>query len=90
MPDTTMSSDGKGFVTLQTNVTFDTPKAYYQDDRPLVDRRHIENEVRVLRWANDHFGGLRRKDIHDKKKKFPFSAIFPGIGKLFGSIKAHQ
>jgi general secretion pathway protein D len=80
-------SDGKGFVTLQTNVTFDTTKHHNQDDRPLVDRRHIENEVRVLDGQTVILGGLRRKSSQDNEDKIPFLGDIPGLGKLFGSMK---
>lgn len=80
-------SDGKGFVTLQTNVTFDTPRHHNQDDRPLVDRRHIENEVRVLDGQTVILGGLRLKSAQDNVDKIPFLGDIPGIGKLFGSMK---
>ena len=81
------SSDGKGFVTLQTNVSFDTTKNHHNDDRPLVDRRHIENEVRVPDGQTVILGGLRRKASHDNEEKVPFLGDIPGIGKLFGSVK---
>ncbi|MBI2810777.1 MAG: type II secretion system protein GspD [Candidatus Melainabacteria bacterium] len=80
-------SEGKGFVTLQTNVTFDTTRNVNNDDRPLVDRRHIENEVRVLDGQTVILGGLRRKTSHDNEEKVPFLGDIPGIGKLFGSMR---
>ncbi len=80
-------SNGKGFVTLQTNVTFDTTKHHNQDDRPLVDRRHIENEVRVSDGQTVILGGLRRKSSQDNEDKIPFLGDIPGLGKLFGSMK---
>ncbi len=82
-----MGPDGKGFVTLQTNITFDTPQQHVHDDRPLVHRRHIENEVRVLDGQTIILGGLRRKAIMDNEEKIPFIGDIPGIGKLFGSMK---
>lgn len=82
-----MSPDGKGFVTLQTNITFDTPQHHHSDDRPLVHRRHIENEVRVLDGQTIILGGLRRKSTIDNEEKVPFLGDIPGIGKLFGSMK---
>src|SRR5581483_4708405 len=82
-----MSPDGKGFVTLQTNITFDTPQHNHNDDRPLVHRRHIENEVRVLDGQTIILGGLRRKSTIDNEEKVPFLGDIPGIGKLFGSMK---
>ena len=78
--------DGKGFVTLQTDITFDTTKPS-QDDRPLVDKRHIQNEVRVVDGQTVILGGLRRKASLDTEEKLPFLGNLPLIGKLFGSTK---
>jgi general secretion pathway protein D len=81
------SACGKGFVTLQTDVSFDTTRKHHHDDQPLVDRRHIENEVRVPDGQTIILGGLRRKASHDEEEKVPFLGDIPGIGKLFGSVK---
>jgi general secretion pathway protein D len=83
MPD---EQEDKGSVTLQTNITFDTttPSAV---DRPRVDRRHIENEVRVLDGETVILGGLRRKSKIDREEKVPFFGDIPGIGKLFGTTQ---
>jgi len=76
--------DGKHSVTLQTNITFDTPKSD-KNDRPKVNRRHIENEVRVLDGQTIILGGLRKKSADDTTEKIPFLGEIPGIAKLFGS-----
>ena len=76
--------ENDGFITLQTNITFDTTKNS-NDDRPLVDKRHIENEVRVHDGQTIILGGLRRKSTQEKRDKVPFLGDLPGIGKLFGS-----
>lgn len=78
--------EGKGFVTLQTDITFDTTKPH-PDDRPLVDKRHIQNEVRVVDGQTIILGGLRRKASQDSQEKLPFLGEIPGLGKLFGSTK---
>jgi general secretion pathway protein D len=78
--------DEKGCVTLQTNISFDTTKPH-PDDRPLVDRRHIENEVRVVDGETIILGGLRRKSKQDHEEKIPFLGEIPGFGKLFGSTE---
>jgi len=78
--------NGKGFVTLQTNITFDTTKRS-ADNRPPVDKRHIENEVRVFDGQTVILGGLRRKSMRDQTQKVPFLGEIPGIGKLFGSTE---
>jgi general secretion pathway protein D len=76
----------KGSVTLKTNITFDTtiPSA---DDRPTIDRRNIENEVRVVDGETVIIGGLRRKIKQDKEEKIPFFGEIPGFGRLFGSTQ---
>jgi general secretion pathway protein D len=79
--------EGKGFVTLQTNVTFDMPRPSANSGRPNVDRRHIENEVRVADGETVILGGLRRKSRRDKEDRVPFLGEIPGIGKLFGATE---
>lgn len=76
--------EGRGFVTLQTNITFDTTKPS-ANERPNVDKRHIENEVRVADGQTIILGGLRKKASRDMMQKVPFLSDIPGIGKLFGS-----
>ncbi len=83
--ETTM--EGRGFVTLQTNVTFDTTRHTANNDRPDVDRRHIENEVRVSDGQTVILGGLRKKRSDDNEEKIPFLGDIPLFGKLFGSTK---
>ncbi len=79
-------SEGKGFVTMQTDITFDTTKPS-PDDRPLVDKRHIQNEVRVVDGQTVIIGGLRRKSSLDTEEKIPFLGYLPLVGRLFGSTK---
>ncbi len=81
-----LEGEEQGFVTLQTNISFDTTKPN-MDDRPLVDRRHIENEVRILDGETVILGGLRRKSRLDHEEKVPFLGYIPGIGKLFGTTQ---
>lgn len=88
--DENLSEDGAGFVTLETNITFDTPHAdpkKEEDDRPRINRRHIENEVRVVDGQTVIIGGLRKKLSRDSEEKIPFIGDIPGIGKLFGASK---
>lgn len=80
------SQQTKGAVTLQTNISFDTPR-HSADARPLVDRRHIENEVRVVDGETVIIGGLRKKTAHDNEERIPFLGEIPGLGKLFGSTE---
>lgn len=78
----------KGSVTLKTNITFDTqkPRAGHED-QPIVDRRHIENEVRIVDGETIILGGLRKKSKQDLEENIPFFGEIPGFGKLFGSTK---
>lgn len=75
-----------GFVTLQTNIQFDTQKISF-DNRPSVTRRHIENEVCIPDGETVILGGLRSKMEQDTRDKIPFLGDLPGIGKLFGAAK---
>jgi general secretion pathway protein D len=79
--------ENSGFVSLQTNLEFDTTQMSL-DDRPPVTRRHVENEVYVADGETVILGGLRRKIEEDSREKIPFLGDIPGIGKLFGSTKA--
>lgn len=85
-PEDEMDLPEKASVTLQTNISFDTPR-HNPDDRPLVERRHIENEVRVVDGETVIIGGLRRKTVQDNEEKIPFLGEIPGFGKLFGSTE---
>ena len=80
-------SEGQsGFVTLETNLEFDTTHLTH-NDRPPVNRRHIENQVCVADGETVILGGLRRKMEEDSREKIPFLGDLPGIGKLFGLTK---
>lgn len=78
------SKEEKGAITLQTDIAFDTPR-HSHDARPLVDRRHIQNEVRVVDGETVIIGGLRKKSTEDNEDRIPFLGEIPGLGKLFGS-----
>lgn len=75
-----------GYVTLHTDVSFDTTKSK-DNDKPAVTRRHIENEVRVADGQTIILGGLRRKTGEEGSEKIPFLGEIPGIGKLFGTTR---
>ena len=79
--------DEKHFVTLETNITFDTIKKNTQEDRPAVSRRHVENQVRVIDGETVILGGLREKTAEDSSSKLPFLGELPGIGKFFGDSR---
>jgi len=78
-----------GFVSLQTNLEFDTTQMTL-NDRPPVHRRHIENQVCVADGETVILGGLRKKIEEDTREKIPFLGDLPGIGKLFGSTKVRD
>lgn len=71
-------------ISLETNITFDTPRSD-KNDRPNVNRRHIQNQVRVLDGQTVVIGGLRKKTAEDSMEKIPFLGEIPGIAKLFGT-----
>jgi general secretion pathway protein D len=81
--DENAESPEEGFVMLETDITFDTPKKN-QNDRPEVARRHIKNHVRIADGHTLILGGLRRKHTQDNRESIPFLGEIPGIGKLFG------
>jgi general secretion pathway protein D len=82
--------EGPGFVSLETDLEFDTTKMISLDDRPSVTRRHIENEVRVADGETVILGGLRQRIEEDTREKIPFLGDLPGIGKLFGTARARD
>jgi len=79
--DTEESDDAK-YVTLSTDIIFDSTRPDKQD-RPDVTRRNIKNEVRVRDGETVILGGLRRKLSSGQKQMIPFLGELPGIGKLF-------
>ncbi len=79
--------EGPGFVSLKTDLEFDTTKMTSLEDRPPVTRRHIENEVRVADGETIILGGLRQRIEEDTREKIPFLGDLPGIGKLFGTTR---
>lgn len=70
------------YITLQTNLNFDTIRSSI-NDRPVVDRRNIKNEVRIADGQTLILGGLRRKDQTDEIAAVPVLGELPGFGKLF-------
>lgn len=72
------------YITLDTDITFDTTKRG-ANDRPDVTRRHIKNHVRIGDGQTVILGGLRRKSSQDNKESIPFLGEIPGIGKLFST-----
>lgn len=83
------SSDGINYVTLDSEIKFET-FANNLSDRPDVTRRMIQNEARIADGQTVIIGGLRRKDIEDHKTAIPFLGEIPGIGKLFSQTLQHD
>lgn len=75
--------DEPNYVTLETDITFDTIQGGLNPERPDVTRRHITNDVRIPDGQTVILGGLRRKNTDDYKESIPFLGDVPGIGKLF-------
>ncbi len=71
------------YVTLETDITFDTIHPGANADRPNVTRRHITNQVQVPDGDTVILGGLRRKVSNDTREAIPFLGELPGLGKLF-------
>lgn len=71
------------YVTLETDVTFETIQKGSNPTRPDVTRRIINNHVRIADGQTVVLGGLRRKISQDRKEMIPFIGEIPGFGKLF-------
>jgi general secretion pathway protein D len=79
--------EGGGFVSLETDLEFDTTNIISTDNRPPVTRRNIQNQVRVADGETIVLGGLRKQIEEDTREKIPFLGDLPGIGKLFGTAR---
>ena len=80
----------QGFVTLVTDITFDTTQSS-SDNRPPVTKRSVKNEVTVADGETIIVGGLRRMTKEKNQEKTPFLGDLPGIGKFFGqTIESHM
>ncbi|MFJ1509414.1 secretin N-terminal domain-containing protein [Chlamydia crocodili] len=75
--------DGKSYITLETDITFDTT-GKNTNERPDVTRRNITNKVRIPDGETVIIGGLRCKHASDSQDGIPFLGEIPGVGKLFG------
>ncbi len=78
------NDDKESYVTLETDITFDTIQRGSNPERPDVTRRHVTNYVSIPDGQTVIIGGLRRKKSDDNKEMIPFLGELPGIGKLFG------
>jgi len=84
--DVEWAGDEPNYVTLESDITFDTIKPSTVD-RPDVTRRHIVNEARIADGQTVIIGGLRRKESKNLKETVPFLGELPGIGKLFSDTR---
>ncbi len=81
---------GPGFISLETDLEFDTTKIISADNRPPVTRRNIQNQVRVADGETIILGGLRQQIEENTREKIPFLGDLPGIGKLFGTSRSRD
>lgn len=73
----------ENYVTLVTDIIFETIQPGDNPEQPDVTRRVVQNEVRIPDGQTVIIGGLRRKNIADSKESIPFLGELPGVGKLF-------
>lgn len=88
--DVYQDSNEPNYVTLETDITFDTIQGGLNPERPDVTRRHITNQVRVPDGQTVILGGLRRKNTDDFKESVPFFGEVPCLGKFFSYRKLHD
>lgn len=84
------NNDDLDYVTLLTDISFQTFRAHTASNRPDVTTRHIVNEVRIPDGQTVILGGLRQKTSHDNSEAIPFLGELPGLGKLFSTNKMHD
>lgn len=84
--DNTHILNPESFITLETDIIFDTTKPS-KVDRPEVIRRNIKNQVRVKDGQTVILGGLRRKTTQDDKDSIPFFGEIPGLSQLFSETR---
>lgn len=78
-----LGEESQNYITLTTDITFDTVQSGANPEQPDVTRRHITNEARVPDGQTVILGGLRRRNTDDAREAIPFIGELPGIGKLF-------
>lgn len=71
------------YVTLDTDIQFQTIAPGDNPQQPDVTTRHVVNDVRVPDGQTVIIGGLRQRHSSDCAEKIPFLGEIPGIGKLF-------
>ncbi len=84
LDDITQYDDDISYVTLDTDITFDTVSGT-NIQQPAVTRRHVTNQVSIPDGQTVVIGGLRRKNTDDTSNHIPFLGEIPGFGKLFST-----
>lgn len=81
--DCFMEEGTADYVTLDTDITFQTIAPGDNPQQPDVTTRHVVNDVRVPDGQTVIIGGLRQRHSNDFSEKIPFLGEIPGVGKLF-------
>lgn len=75
--------DTPDYVTLDTDIQFQTIAPGDNPQQPDVTTRHVINDVSVPDGQTVIIGGLRQRHSNDASEKIPFLGEIPGLGKLF-------
>lgn len=81
--DGSLTDRTEDYISLDTDITFDTVSPSPLRQQPNVTRRHVTNQVRIPDGQTVIIGGLRRKNMDDSKESIPYLGEIPGFGKLF-------
>lgn len=87
--DYTCFDDSPDYVTLATDITFQTINPSI-NSRPDVTTRHVVNEVSIPNGQTVILGGLRQRNTRDAEEKIPFLGEIPGVGILFRNTQIHD
>jgi general secretion pathway protein D len=79
------TGDSTDYITLDSDVKFETVAPDNINNRPRVIRRTLKNIARIADGKTVIIGGFRRKDTQDSATSVPFLGDIPGIGKLFSN-----
>lgn len=82
--------DEVNYVTLDSDIVFDTFSGSSGENQPNILRRHVTNQVRIPDGQTVIIGGLRRKNTDDAKESIPYLGEIPGFGKLFSYSVLHE
>jgi len=76
-------ADSPNYVTLETDLTFDSFEPSDDPKQPNIIRRKISNEVSIPDGQTIILGGLRKKDTESFLEAIPFLGELPALGKFF-------